>query len=77
VKFTALILVIGLLGLAILASPIFGKGKTTYFYDITITIDEVGSPKFTAAGNKDGTRIVGDEEFQQDMVEEVEINFPD
>ena len=77
VKFAVLVLVIGLLGLAILASPVFGKGKTTYFYDITITIDGKHVTTFMAAGNKDGTRIVGDEEFQQDMVEEVEMNFPE
>lgn len=74
VKYAVLIIVIGLLGLAILASPILGKGKTTYLYDITITIDGVEFPTFRAAGNRNGTKIAGDGVYQQGMVD-VDMSF--
>ena len=77
VKYAALILVIGLLGLTILASPVFGGGKTTYLYDITITIDGEEFPTFTAAGNRNGTKIAGDGVFQQGMVKVVGMSFTD
>lgn len=74
VKFTALILVIGLLSLVILPSSVFGGGKTTYLYEITVTIDDEEFPMFTAAGNRNGTKIGGDGKFQQGMVD-VEMYF--
>jgi hypothetical protein len=76
VKYAVLVLVIGLLGLAILASPVFGGGKTTYLYEITVKIDKKLITTFVAAGNKGGTKIAGDGVFQQGMVKVEEMNFP-
>jgi len=59
VKFAALILVIGLLGLAILASPVFGGKPESKLYTIEI-INGVGvitSTEFETEGNKSRTRF--------------------
>jgi len=77
VKYAVLVIVIGLLGLAILASPVFGKGKTTYLYHITVIIDDEGEAIFTAAGNRNGTKIGGEGKFQEGMVDVEGMSFTD
>ena len=76
-KYAALVLVIGLLGLVILPSSVFGGGPKTNEYHIIINIDGQPVAGFDAYGNKDGTRIAGFEKYQQGMVENVAMNFPD
>jgi len=75
VKYAVLILVIGLLGLAILASPVFGGGPKSYEYHIIIEIDGQTVTEFYAYGNKNRTRIVGYEKYQMGYVP-VSMNFP-
>jgi hypothetical protein len=68
-KHAAIVLFTMLIGSAILSAPVFGGGPTTHWFHITITIDGKTVATFYAPGNKDGTRIVG-----EDII--VQMDFP-
>jgi hypothetical protein len=57
VKYAVLILVIGLLGLAILASPVFGVKPAPKRYTVEIISGVITSTEFETEGNKPGTRF--------------------